>query len=261
MPSLSFHRSRTTWTAIFISSAGFAFGIALLAIANILNSHPNYQAILRALGGLFVATITLKTLWDLFAKRSFLAELMAMTQLAEDVRIAGILHVTSDFYRGFDWPGTFAKVHQFDLLFAYGRTWRGMNRVDLQRFAEKKQAKVRILLPNPNSPEVITELARRFSTTAETVQKEILEASRDFRKIFEKTSQFGLWYLPLAPVYGWYRFDQLAVVTFYKHGQERTNVPTFIVEQGGTVFDFMMSEFENLIAPGGKAEQSGEPAT
>jgi hypothetical protein len=48
-------------------------------------------------------------------------------------------------------------------------------------------------------------------------------------------------------VYSWYRFDQTAVVAFYKHGQERSNVPTFVVQQGGTVFDFMTKEFETLI--------------
>ena len=235
-------------------AAGFVgLGAVAMGVANYLDKYPNAQEVLRSLGGLFIATVALTVVWDLAAKRSLLAELMAITQLAEDVKAAGIVHITSDFYRGFDWATSFEKAKEFDLLFAYGHTWRGMNQVYMQRLAEKKDVKVRIVLPDPDDAEVVKELARRFSTEAGALRAEIQEASRSLDKVFRGTDSFGLWYMPLAPVYSWYRFDQTAVVAFYKHGQERTNVPSLVVEQGGTVFDFMRNEFEGLVKDGGRA--------
>lgn len=250
------YRNNTTLRTLLVAAGFVLLGVAAMVVASYyLDKHPNAQEIVRSLGGLFIATVALTVVWDLAAKRSLLAELMAITQLAEDVKTAGIVHITSDFYRGFDWASAFEKAKEFDLLFAYGHTWRGMNQVYMQRSAEKKGTKIRILLPDPEDAEVVKELARRFSTQPDALKMEIQEATRNFQKIFRESESFGLWYMPLAPVYSWYRFDQNAVVAFYKHGQERTNVPSLVVEQGGTVFNFMRNEFEALVKDGGRARR------
>src|SRR5437899_1801454 len=104
----SLYRDNTTLRTLLVAAAFIGLGIAAMVIASYyLSQHPNAQEILRSLGGLFIATVALTVVWDLAAKRSLLAELMAITQLAEDVKTAGIIHITSDFYRGFDWASAF----------------------------------------------------------------------------------------------------------------------------------------------------------
>ncbi|HYR88067.1 MAG TPA: hypothetical protein VE422_28570 [Terriglobia bacterium] len=235
-------------------------GILLLTLAaNVswLTARPNWQAIIRDLGALFVASITVATLWDLFSKRAFLSELLATTQLAEDITEAGIGAITSDFYRGIDWPTLFGSTSDLDVFFTYGSTWRGSNRVDLQRFAKKKGARVRVVLPDPENPEVVAELAHRFRQTPDEVKRRIEGAKRDFEEIFDQAqAEFSLWFLPLAPVYSVYGFGSLVVITFYNHGRGKMlDIPTFVGRQGGTLHQFVTEEFEDLVALGGQARK------
>jgi len=251
---------RTTLRTILISFGVFLLGILLLVLAVDLSwvaARPNLQAVIRDLGALLVASITVANLWDLFSKRAFLTELLATTQLAEDITEAGITTITSDFYRGIDWPSLFASTDSLDLFFTYGGTWRGSNRVDLQRLANRKGARVRVMLPDPDNPQVIAELAHRFRQTAEDVKRRIEGAKQDLEQIFNQCqAEFSLWYLPLAPVYSVYRFGNLAVVAFYNHGRGKMlDIPTFVAKQGGTLYQFVTGEFSDLVAAGGQARQ------
>src|SRR2546425_4813791 len=202
MAGKSVYVERTSLRTTLIAVGVFMLGILLLVLAANLSSlaaRPNWQAIIRDLGALFVASITVATLWDLFSKRAFLSELLAVTQLAEDITAAGIAKITSDFYRGIDWPTLFASTNDLDVFFTYGATWRGSNRVDLQRLAMRKGARIRVLLPDPDSPEVVAELAHRFRQTPEEVKRRIQGAKQDFEQIFDQApAEFSLWYLPLS---------------------------------------------------------------
>jgi hypothetical protein len=60
-----------------------------------------------------------------------------------------------------------------------------------------------------------------------------------------------IWLLPIAPMLTFYRFDRRAVFTIYNHQRDRAPVPTFIVEQGGTLYDFIRSEFDAMIKSDG----------
>jgi hypothetical protein len=43
-----------------------------------------------------------------------------------------------------------------------------------------------------------------------------------------------------------YRFDQTAVVTLYSHQRLRVSVPTIVVRDGGSFYDFIRKELEAI---------------
>ena len=43
-----------------------------------------------------------------------------------------------------------------------------------------------------------------------------------------------------------YRFDHLIVLALYRH-RNRGGVPVFVVEEGGTIYKFIVEEFDKLI--------------
>lgn len=257
------YRERTNLWTVLAQIVVFLLGILCLFLAakwQWLASYPGIQTVVRDFGGMLVATVTITILWQLVVRRAFLAELMAMAKLAEEVRAAGLVTLTNDFQRGIDWPQLFRTVNKLDIFFAYGRTWRGTNSAELRALAGRPGVRVRVVLPDPNDDALMSELARRFSMTPSDVKKEVEEASGDFKKTFvefsQSVAQFTLWYLPASPVFSFYRFDHLAILALYKHSPGRGEVPTFVVEQGGTLYDFVRQEFEAFIRePNGLARR------
>jgi len=258
MPSSKLYSERTSLRTLVIALIALLTGIFLLFISEgwlWLKSVPPVQAVVRDLGGLLVSTVAIATLWELAAKRAFLAELMAQAKLAEEVRSSGIITVTTDFQRGIDWQRMFKTVKRLDIFFSYGRTWRGTNIAELHEIAKRSEIRIRVVLPDPYSDELMEELGRRFRKPSEEVQGLILEASRDFQNIF-KDSDFSLWFLPESPVFSYYRFDHLVILALFRHGTRGGAVPTFTVEQGGAIYDFARREFDAFIQePGGLARK------
>ncbi len=92
-------------------------------------------------------------------------------------------------------------------------------------------------------------LADRFGTDMGDVVSRIEEASKYFASIFDdpdSQTEFELWYTKRCPVFSFYRIDHVAVLATYKHKQERGNIPTLVVEDGGRVFEFLRQEFNYL---------------
>jgi hypothetical protein len=258
MSSHKLYRERTSLRTLVVALSALLTGVFLLFISETwqwLQSVPPVQAVVRDLGALLVSTVTIATLWELAAKRAFLAELMAQARLAEEIRSAGIVTVTTDFQRGIDWKKMFKTVKKLDIFFSYGRTWRGTNLAELNELAQRPGTRVRVVLPDPYNDELMKELGRRFRKAPDEVSKLILEASDDFQNIF-KDSDFSLWFLSESPAFSFYRFDHQAILALFKHGKRGGSLPTFIVEKGGTVYDFIRREFDAFIQePGGMARK------
>jgi hypothetical protein len=246
---MSLHSERTSLRTILIAFVALLLGLGLLFISQTwswLKSIPPLQAIVRDFGSLLVSTVTITILWELAVKRSFLAELMAKAKLAEDIRSAGIVQVTTDFQRDIDWKKMFKTVKNLDIFFAYGRTWRGTNEQELNDFAKRNGTIIRIVLPDYQNKELMNELAKRFEKTPEEVVHAIEEASNNFKLIFKNHPNFSLWLFPESPMFSCYRFDHLIVLALYRH-RNRGGVPVFVVEEGGTIYKFIVEEFDKLI--------------
>lgn len=258
MPSPKLYSERTSLQTIVVALFAFLMGIALLFASEMsqqLKDIPTLQAVVRDLGSLLVSTVTLATLWELVAKRAFVAELMAQAKVAEEVQATGIITVTTDFQRGIDWQSLFKTVKNLDIFFSYGRTWRSTNVAELRNLAQRPKIEVRVVLPDPNNDELMKELGRRYRKQPDEVKASILEASDEFQNIF-KNANFSLWFLPESPMFSFYRFDHKIVLALSKHGTRGGDIPTFLVQEGGTIYKFVMEELKMFIQePDGLAKK------
>jgi hypothetical protein len=215
------------------------------------------QLLLEQLGALIFVTATITMFWELMAKRSFLDEILVKTQVSRDVALAGLLKITQRFLEDIDWRRYIEKSSKIDIFFVYGRTWCGAHEEHLKTAIKNNNARVRVVLPDPNNKDTVSELARRFEFTPEDLKARIEESVDYFERLKAEAGHKGgnveLWFLPKCPVFSFYRFDHIGVLATYKHEKGRGNVPTFVFEQGGTLYDFMRQEFDAMIKDDGLA--------
>jgi hypothetical protein len=115
-----------------------SLGVLLLVLSSFLAS-PELRAIVRDLGSLLIVSVAIAILWELHAKRAFVAELLATTNLAEDIETTGLAGASAKWHGEIDWRKLFASADTFELLFTYGRTWRNTNSTLTIRFLHKEQ--------------------------------------------------------------------------------------------------------------------------
>lgn len=266
MAARDLYTERTNlWTLIIALLVTF-LGFVLLVVADNwqwLAARSGTQSVIREMGGLLIPAGLITVLWELRARRAFLDELteimqetMAESSRTKELQAAGIVGFTMDFQHGIDWPGLLRTANSVDMHFVYARTWRGSLAADLRALA-RRNATVRVVLPDPNDERLMQELAVRFGRTADKWQALILEAEDDLRRIFgpDSVAEFSLWYLPATLVYSFYRFDRIAVISMYKYEPERGEIPTLTVEEGGALYRFITEEIELLTKPDGRARQ------
>lgn len=265
--NLDIYRERTNLWTILITIIILLVGITLLFLADNwgwLISNPSFQSIARELGGLLIASVALSLVWELVAKRAFLAELMAKARLAEEVRTAGLITLPRDFYRDVDWSELFRKVRDLDVFYAYGETWRHSNMADLRALSQRNGAKVRVVLPDPDNDATMSELARRFDITADESTTRVRDATKEFIEIFGENGHskvnFSLWYVPFSPLFSFYRFDSIVILTLYNHRQIRGDILMFVGGEGGRIYEAVMNDFEAFIQePGGLGKRIFPP--
>lgn len=258
MSTSDVYTERTNLRTSLISGIAAVIGIVLIVLAeNVtwLKIRPGYQTVVRELGGLLFASVAIALLWELGAKRAFLSELMAKAKLGEEVRAAGLVSVTNNFPHIVDWSKLFKRVHKLDIFFAYASTWRKNNAEELRSLAQRTDVRVRIIIPDPDDDLLMTDLGRRFGMNTDKVKEKVQEAANEFLEIFTnqagsvKGAKFELWYVSAPPVFSFYRFDHLIVFASYRHRIGRGSVPTFVIEQGGSLYEFVMDELQGFFDP------------
>lgn len=232
-------------------------GIALLGFIFIfISKYPVWPiniklilSILGELGTLLIATGIVTFLWEKSAKRSFFEEIMEKIKLSEQVRNSGLVTITTKAYREIDWHKLFENVKELDMCFAYARTWRHMNTLYLQDLASRSDVKIRVMIPDPENIDVISELSRRFEINQDELKKQINEAIAELDSIFDKNcnAKYSLWYLRIAPIFTFYRFDNTAIITLQRYGRDRGELPTFEVTKGGDLYRFIEFELNSIL--------------
>lgn len=253
-------RERVNLRTLLIALGVAGLGIGLLYISSHKEWWKNYEAwqtVIRDIGGLMLVTVAITVLWSLWGKRAFLDEILAKTQLSKEITFAGISKITDFYLQDIDWKSLFHTVNKLDIFFAYGQVWRKTYLQELREVAARKGARIRVVLPDPEDKQAISELARRFCYTIEDIIKLIKDAESDFRRLRSSAgnnaAQIDIWFLPAVPLFSFYRFDNLIIFSLYSHRRERVPVPTFVCELGGTLYSYIRDEFEAMIRPGGLA--------
>ena len=242
-------KERTNLRTILTSSVVGLIGIGLLFLADdagiwgINNTNSSWPSVIRDIGGLLVASVAVAFLWELVGKRAFFEELWEKVRLAEDIRESGITQFIKNF-RDVDWIPLFGNVQEIDIFFIYGRTWRRLYGDHLIE-AARRQAKIRIILPDPDDSIVISEFDRRFTNlNKDSIRGIILEAKTEFEDLKNKGAKVSIWYISAIPLYSFYRFDNTMVWSVYQHERDvHSKVPAFILKDGG-LYKFVKEDFE-----------------
>lgn len=243
---------RTWLLAIVVIIVGGGL-IYLSAIQSLWTDREPWQTVVRTLGSVLIVTVAVGILWQLFVRRAFLEEVLGRIKIAQELNSAGIVGFTDSFYAEPDWASLFQGVKRLDIFFAYGRTWRNVHRRELEELAKRTDAQIRVILPDIDDHLTISDLARRFNCTAESIKTLIAEAKDDFTRL--KTiggntgAKIDIWALPAPPLFTFYRFDDSFVLTLYSHRRERSPVPTFVVKRGGKLYDILFNELDAMIRP------------
>jgi len=230
-------KERVTLRTLLVSLAIVALGIALLYVSahkDWLKGYEVWRTVIQQLGGLLFVTVAITLLWELFGKRAFLDEVLAKMQISKEITLSGITKITDSFYHDIDWKSYFQTVHELDIFFAYAGTWRHTHVQELREVANREDARIRVVLPDPENKQTVCELARRFNLTSEELKGLIKGAETDFRglrpSIGTKGAQIDIWFLPAAPLFSFYLFDRIGILVLYSHSQERARFLTFVCE-------------------------------
>jgi len=251
MTTLSHLKERTNLRTTVVSLLLFVLGIALLVVSeasDFISKTSSLKAIVANLGGLLVATISIATMWELFSKRALLDELLAKAGLAEDIRTLGLVGLTVNPLKGPEFPRLIRATRTLDIFVCYANTWRATHEEDLRALARTPGVEVRLIVPNPDNAHVMADLAHRFgSASADVLAEKVRLAISEMKAIFATATNFSVWVHEENPVTSFYLFDNVAVVTLYKHARGRGSVPTFVAERGGTLFGYVQAEVEAMI--------------
>ena len=249
------YKQITNLKTYLVSIVIFAAGCIFLILSEFLTFSTGYlwiRSILANLGSLIIASVSIAFIWDLFSKREFLNELLANTGLAEEIRYAGLQGLGLVPLRGPDFSKIIRSAHRLDIFVCYANTWRATFEEDLKYLAQKQNCRIRLIVPNPENLDSMADLAKRFGAAdAETMQSRIKQAIVEYKAIFNSINNtsldFSVWTHTETPVTSFYRFDLCAVFTLYKHSKGRGNVPTFVAERGGTLYDYIENEVDAMI--------------
>ena len=248
------------WTALIallVSAAG-AVLLWVVSIDILWVQHHVAQVWLSQVAALLFVTGLISLFWEVRGKRVFLDEVLAKAQLAREVRTAGIRNVVANFLGSeLEWDSLFRTTRELDVFFAYGLTWRRSHIHQLRELVGRPNARIRIVLPDVDNEITMAELSRRFAITPEELQRRIADAEAEFRSLSDSLgagATLTIARFAHSPVYTFYRFDDVVVLSMYQHGTVRGSVPAFVVERGGTLFDFVTKDFAEMVKDGGTAK-------
>jgi hypothetical protein len=245
----AFHE-RTDILVVIAAACVAIVGFAAMQFARILQPQNVLREPLRDLGAFLVITVVLAVIFELFARRSMLAEFMDSARLSDAIGASGIVGVSHTWYRDIPWQQIFKAAAQIDMLVTFSEKWRWAFTDELRHFARRGRGGIRIVLPDPDDPTVVAALAQRFETTVQEVTRRIREAREEFERLFSEEGgehfRWSIWYLPRTPLYTCYRFDDICILSLYRH-RRRGEVPTLILKRGGTLFDFACEDFHSFL--------------
>src|SRR5262245_14299803 len=125
-------RTITTLAGILVSLLLSLVGSALLLWGTALSADYEFaREMLKSFGSIMVSIGLLSFLWELFTKRSFLEETLALANMTVELKAAGIVQVTYNYLSELQWAELLRTSQSLDFFFAYARTWCNVNSVCL----------------------------------------------------------------------------------------------------------------------------------
>lgn len=199
-------------------------------------------------GSFMLASVVLALIFEFWQLRGLIEDLYEQAGITSEVKGAGIVGFTTKFYTQ-NWDRYFKTSRTLDVCVAYAATWRNAHEHDLVELLDKRDSRLRVILPDRNEPDLMQELARRFETDAATLINRIREAEKFYLSLgTNRQGEVHVFRFPRALVYTFYRFDDRVVFTSYKHGLGKGGRYAMIIgAKGGELYDWVDDECQGMI--------------
>ncbi|MBL8080303.1 MAG: hypothetical protein JNM55_20200 [Anaerolineales bacterium] len=248
---------RSTLIAMIIAMAGFLL-MLWAANENFWTQHLGVQKLIETLGSTLIVTGLISVAWDLFGKRAFAEEILATISMSRALISAGILQIAPSFQsREINWDNLFEKASEVDVLFYGSSMWRTQNYKNIRELLQRSRTKLRILIPDPKDHKTMLESAGRFKMSVEDQVQYINKTINFFRELSSEfpKAKIQVWVMKKSPLVSIFRFDDVAVITFYSHLGYVESIPTIICSKGGEIYKFVLNELDGLCKAVNDTEQ------
>lgn len=241
----------STRNVILIGIVLSVVGLAALRVSLYLTEETwgSIKELLKELGATVFSLGIIALVWELFARRTFMREVLDSVELADQVADSGLQQICWNYNLDIPWEELFNRSTDVDLFFSYARTWRHSNYPHIERLVSRKGTKLRVILPNANNPAITAELARRFDTTPQEVCDSIRQAAGYYLSLpaqFPDKGEVECRFVDACPLMAIYLFSESGVLSLHSHQQKRIEVPALQVEAKRPMYCFMKSEFDGL---------------
>jgi hypothetical protein len=248
------YRQLTTTKTALIAVLVAGCGLFLLYLGGLDLPWEGVKALLNNLGSAFIVSVALTLLWELWGRRAFSREILETARTATEIEAAGLVRVGTNYVEDPDWEELFRNVRKLDVFVSYARTWRNAQMSRLTQLASRNDARIRVFLPDPTDTATIAHLADRFSMD----EGELVAAIKQAKKEFSDLAQPGgakveVYYRPGDIVFSCYRFDTTAIIVLYSHSRRRSQVPTLVCRDGGSLYQFIRDELRAIESQSRKA--------
>lgn len=222
-------------------------GVLLLVLGA--NLDPGWRAALAYnVGSFIVASVVLALIWQFWQVRGFLDDMFKEARIADTLKRARITHFFTSFHDPVPWDDLFAGSKSLDILFAYAHTWRNTHRTRLERLLRSSDAKLNIVLPDPDNEVVMAEMALRFGYTPDGLKERVHEAKQYFEELATRgEGRVSIYYLARSLTFTFYRFSSGAVFTTYRHKPGRGAVITLVCEREGELYGWIRDEWYGIV--------------
>jgi hypothetical protein len=234
----------TVLFALLLVGAGL--GLMWFSDTPLLQPHKTLQDLINQVGGVLITTGAIAVLWDLFARRELMNEILEKTGVSDEVRDAGVQHLKAAS-KDISWKELIEGAKSIDVFLAYGRSWFSNYSNSLQKFAESKSTSLNVYLPDPDDSSTMAILASRFGYSVVQLQDLIAETVKNFSDLKKGDgSTVAIFYRKGYPTYTAQRFDRRwLVVSFYPNSVGRADIPTLLLGQGNYLDDFFQKDLDD----------------
>ena len=207
---------------------------------------------LQHVGSFMLASVVVAAIFQFWQVRGLLEDMWEEAGIIRSLRSARLSLFALEFEdTDVPWAEYFKESDRVNIMFAYGRTWRGRHGTQLRDFVKNKNAKLRVILPNPEEESLMQELGRRFDLSSEDVKSRIIEAQQDFFGL-EKVgkAEIEVYAFSKPMVFSFYQFDSYVVMATYRHRSDRGAVINMAGKRGGELYKFVQDEWNWLVDEG-----------
>ena len=241
---------RSTENTVIAALIGLLVGAAFLIIGAHLETTW-ISVLLINIGSFIIASVVMALIFEFWQLRGLLDDLFRYARIAEQIQRAQLSGFSVSFYDNVPWDELFKESNRLNIFVAYASTWRNTHDTHLQEFVSKRDTSLEVVLPDPEIPEIISELALRFGISGDDVTKRIREAFEYFRGLGNHAQRVvRVYYLQRAPQFTFYRFNNRAVFASYRHRPGRGTILTLVANRGGEFYEWIRDEWYGITRDG-----------